>query len=223
LGAGRVRDGRRHPRRRRPPHGLRQLHDHRALAPRGPRLLREGGGRGVRRRRQARPGRVAPDEHQRRRPLLHPSRHVRHVPHRRGGAPAARRVWRAPARRPRDRGRPRLGRAPLDDGNARPRHGGNTVKLFEPPQSEHGTPFWDATREERLVIPYSVGTGTPFWYPREAAPDTLEPAVEWREASGEGTVYAVSVQHKTGPGRDPADGPYAVALVDLPEGVRIMS
>jgi uncharacterized OB-fold protein len=97
------------------------------------------------------------------------------------------------------------------------------VKLFEPPQSEHGTPFWDATREERLVIPYSVGTGTPFWYPREVAPDTLEPAVEWREASGEGTVYAVSVQHKTGPGRDPADGPYAVALVDLPEGVRIMS
>ena len=97
------------------------------------------------------------------------------------------------------------------------------MKLMEPPESSHGKPFWDATRDERLVIPYSGATGTPFWYPREVAPDTLEPDVEWREASGEGTVYAVSVQHKTGPGRDPDDGPYAVALVDLPEGVRMMS
>ena len=97
------------------------------------------------------------------------------------------------------------------------------MKLMEPPQSEHGAPFWDATREQRLVIPFSTATGQPFWYPREVAPDSLEPGVEWREASGDGVVYAVSVQHKTGPGRDPAEGPYAVALVDLPEGVRVMS
>jgi uncharacterized protein len=97
------------------------------------------------------------------------------------------------------------------------------VKLMEPPESEHGKPFWDATRDERLVLPHSAATGQAFWYPREVAPDTLEPDVEWREASGDGTVYAVSVQHRTGPGRDPADGPYAVALIDLPEGVRIMS
>jgi uncharacterized protein len=97
------------------------------------------------------------------------------------------------------------------------------VKLMEPPTSEHGAPFWDATREQRLVIPYSTATGQPFWYPREVAPDSLEAGVEWREASGDGVVYAVSVQHRTGPGRDPADGPYAVALVDLPEGVRVMS
>lgn len=99
----------------------------------------------------------------------------------------------------------------------------DTLKLLEPPQSEYGTPFWDASREERLLIPYSVETGQPFWYPREVAVDSLGGAVEWREASGRGTVYAVSVQHRPGPGRDPDDGPYAVVLVDLPEGVRIMS
>ena len=94
--------------------------------------------------------------------------------------------------------------------------------LMEPPQSDHGKPYWDATRDERLLVPYSA-TGQPFWYPREVAPDTLDDAVEWREASGRGTVYAVSVQHRPGPGRDPDAGPYAVVLVDLPEGVRIMS
>jgi uncharacterized OB-fold protein len=97
------------------------------------------------------------------------------------------------------------------------------TKLLEPPQSDYGTPFWDATREERLLIPYSVTTGEPFWHPREVAVDALGEGVEWREASGQGTVYAVSVQHKPGPGRDPSEGPYAVVLVDLPEGVRIMS
>lgn len=97
------------------------------------------------------------------------------------------------------------------------------MKLMEPSESSHGKPFWDATRDERLVIPHSANTGEPFWYPREFVPGTLDPDVEWREASGHGTVYAVSVQHKTGPGRDPDDGPYAVALIDLPEGVRIMS
>lgn len=97
------------------------------------------------------------------------------------------------------------------------------MTLLEPPQSEHGRPFWDATKEERLLVPHDAATGEPFWYPREFAPGTLHGDVEWREASGEGTVYAVSVQHKPGPGRNPADGPYAVALIDLPEGVRIMS
>lgn len=97
------------------------------------------------------------------------------------------------------------------------------TQLLEPPQSEHGTPFWDASRDEKLMIPYSTATGEPFWYPREVAVDSLGEGFEWREASGEGTVYAVSVQHKGGPGRDPAEGPYAVALIDLPEGVRIMS
>jgi uncharacterized OB-fold protein len=46
--------------------------------------------------------------------------------------------------------------------------------------------------------------------------------VEWRQARGDGAVYAVSVQYKPGPGRDAADGPYAVALIDLDEGVRVM-
>lgn len=97
------------------------------------------------------------------------------------------------------------------------------TQLFEPPASEHGAPFWEASREERLLVPHSAATGRPFWFPREVAPDSLEAGVEWREASGEGTVYAVSVQRKPGPGRDPDAGPYAVVLVDLPEGVRIMS
>ena len=57
---------------------------------RGPRLLREGRGRSVRRRRQAPPRRRAADEHRRRRSVGLPPRHARPVPARRGDAAAPR-------------------------------------------------------------------------------------------------------------------------------------
>lgn len=98
-----------------------------------------------------------------------------------------------------------------------------TAKLIEPPVTEASAPFWDATREQRFVLPWSTASERPMWFPREVDPTAPDAAIEWREASGDGTVYAASVHHKPGPGRDPADGPYVVALVDLAEGVRMMS
>ncbi|MBN2624940.1 MAG: OB-fold domain-containing protein [Acidimicrobiales bacterium] len=97
------------------------------------------------------------------------------------------------------------------------------VSLIEPPITEASAPFWDATRDRRLVLPHSPVTGRPMWFPREVDPAAPDQPLDWREASGEGVVYAASVHHKPGPGRDPDDGPYVVALVDLAEGVRMMT
>jgi uncharacterized protein len=107
--------------------------------------------------------------------------------------------------------------------DARPDTSREFPALFEPPVSEAGAPFWDATRERRFVLPYSPVNGRAMWFPREVDPTAPDRPLEWREASGEGTVYAASVHHKPGPGRDPADGPYVVALIDLDEGVRMLS
>ena len=94
---------------------------------------------------------------------------------------------------------------------------------IEPPVSPVSKPFWDATRDQRFVLPWSTASETPMWYPREVDPAAPDAAIEWREASGDGVVYAASVHHRPGPGRDPADGPYVVALIELAEGVRMMS
>lgn len=94
---------------------------------------------------------------------------------------------------------------------------------IEPPVTPVSKPFWDATRERRFVLPWSTASGKPMWYPREVDPAAPDAAIEWRAASGDGVVYAASVHHRPGPGRDDADGPYVVALVDLAEGVRMMS
>ena len=55
-----------------------------------------------------------------------------------------------------------------------------------------------------------------MFYPRVAVPGTGERDLEWVEASGRGTVYAITVNRTR-------DATYNIALVDLEEGPRMMS
>jgi uncharacterized OB-fold protein len=70
----------------------------------------------------------------------------------------------------------------------------------------------------RLMIQRSRSTGGHVFFPRVAEPGTGAEDLEWVEASGRGTVHAVTVVRK----RDPSED-YNVALVDLAEGPRMMS
>jgi uncharacterized OB-fold protein len=57
------------------------------------------------------------------------------------------------------------------------------------------------------------------YYPRESCPHCGSTALEWKAPQGTGTVYAVTTVH-----RKPAEGgDLNVSLVDLDEGVRLMS
>lgn len=94
---------------------------------------------------------------------------------------------------------------------------------FEPGESEAGAPLWQATREQRLVLPWCGICERPHWYPREVCPYCLAADIEWRDASGDGVVYAASVQHRAAWPTLADRVPYTVALVDLDEGVRVMS
>lgn len=79
------------------------------------------------------------------------------------------------------------------------------------------TEFFNHLRDGRLMIQRGVESGKFVYYPRFAEPGTGKP-LEWAEVSGFGTVYAA-----TAISRKPPQGPYNVALVDLDEGVRMMS
>ena len=94
---------------------------------------------------------------------------------------------------------------------------------FEPPESPAGAPFWAATREQRLVLPWCRACEVPHWYPRERCPRCLGETIEWRAASGLGAVYAVSVMPKPALPVLADRVPYVVALVELDEGVRVMT
>lgn len=90
-----------------------------------------------------------------------------------------------------------------------------------PDMRPEGDPFWAGTKEHKLLLP-AGGDGKPFWYPRANTPGTLEPA-QWVESKGEGAVYTYST-HFIGPSKAyKGDPPHIVALVDLDEGVRMMT
>lgn len=60
-------------------------------------------------------------------------------------------------------------------------------------------------------------SGRYVFYPRVAEPGTGDADLEWLPACGRGTVYAVTVVRRK------AEPAYNVVLVDLEEGVRMMS
>lgn len=72
--------------------------------------------------------------------------------------------------------------------------------------------------EGRFMIQRSRSTGGHVFYPRIMEPRTGAEDLEWVEASGDGTIHAVTVVRK----KEPADS-YNVVLVDLAEGPRLMS
>lgn len=87
--------------------------------------------------------------------------------------------------------------------------------------SPHAEPFWEATKEKKLLMQWCTTVNKPVHYPRQLSPFTLEDTLEWRESPGRGEVYAITVVYK--PSMPMAKVPYAVALVDLEEGARMMT
>jgi uncharacterized OB-fold protein len=95
---------------------------------------------------------------------------------------------------------------------------------LEPPVTEASAPFWDATRRRELMLPWCEECDAAFWFPREVCPRCLSPKVGWRPSPGRGAVYAVTVEHKPAALAAVFGGErYAVALVELDEGVRLMA
>ena len=81
-------------------------------------------------------------------------------------------------------------------------------------------PWWEAAREHRLVAQKCTGCSSLRHPPGPICPDCSDTASEWVELGGRGTVYTFTVVHQQ---FVPADVPYVVIAVDLPEGVRIVS
>ena len=73
--------------------------------------------------------------------------------------------------------------------------------------------------EGRLMVQRSRSTRRHVFPPRVMEPGSGAVDLEWVEASGLGTVYATTVARR----RPDRGGPYNIALIDLDEGVRLMS
>jgi uncharacterized OB-fold protein len=89
--------------------------------------------------------------------------------------------------------------------------------------TEVSAPFWEATRAGILRVQRCGDCATWIWYPRTACTACLSEDLRWTEVPGEGAVYAVSVHHVPGVPEMTERVPYAVALVELSCGVRLLT
>lgn len=78
--------------------------------------------------------------------------------------------------------------------------------------------FVEFLKSGRFMIQQSRTSGAYVFYPRVAEPRTGSLDLEWVEASGEGTVYATTVQRSKPPAPN-----QNVVLIDLAEGPRMLS
>lgn len=73
--------------------------------------------------------------------------------------------------------------------------------------------------EGRFRIQRCLDCERHVFYPREICPHCTSSSLEWVSPSGRGTVYS----HTTVRRKPEAGGDYNVSLIDLEEGVRMMS
>jgi uncharacterized protein len=81
-------------------------------------------------------------------------------------------------------------------------------------------PFWDGTAAGELRLQRCTACGTAYFYPRPVCPGCGSSAVEWFTASGAATLYSYTINHRPPPA---FPGPYAIAVVELAEGPRLMA
>ena len=99
-----------------------------------------------------------------------------------------------------------------------------TAMRFDLPQPDLETqPFWDATREGRLLIKRCNACRKTHFYPRPFCPHCWSQDVEWLDASGRATLYTWSVVRRNDLPPFHERVPYVAAIVDLAEGPRMMT
>lgn len=82
--------------------------------------------------------------------------------------------------------------------------------------------FWEGCAQGKLYIQQCADCEKHIFYPRIVCPHCLSSDIHWIEASGRGRIYSYSIIHRSEKAFA-QDVPYVVALIDLEEGVRLMS
>jgi uncharacterized OB-fold protein len=93
---------------------------------------------------------------------------------------------------------------------------------YAPAQSAFGAPFWKALAAGRFTTTRCGGCGELSFPPRPSCTRCQSEASSWVELTGCGMLYSRTRIHAAG-GAFAAFAPYSVGIVDLDEGVRVLT
>lgn len=85
------------------------------------------------------------------------------------------------------------------------------------PETQH---FWDGTRAGELRLQRCDSCAQTYFPPRPFCPSCASRRVSVFAASGRATLHSYVIHHRPMPGFEP---PYAIAIVQLEEGPRMLS
>jgi len=85
------------------------------------------------------------------------------------------------------------------------------------PETQH---FWDGTKENQLRLQRCDDCSHCYFPPRPFSPNCASRSVSVFQASGKASLYSYVINHRPHPA---FDGPYAIAVVELEEGPRMMT
>lgn len=92
-----------------------------------------------------------------------------------------------------------------------------------PVVNEDTREYWASCQRHELVIQRCRACGRFQFYPRGICSHCCSEDLEWAKAAGKGQVYSYSVVHRPPSKAFAPDVPYVVAIVELAEGVRMMT
>lgn len=85
------------------------------------------------------------------------------------------------------------------------------------PETQH---YWDGAKRGELLLQTCNSCNHTYFPPRPFCPECGSRDVAVVKASGKGRLYSYIINHMKAPGYEP---PFAVAVVELEEGPRIMT
>jgi len=92
------------------------------------------------------------------------------------------------------------------------------------PQVEpYSQAFWDATKQNKLLIQVCGECDSRIFFPRKQCPECWSEKLDWIEATGKANIYAFSVTYEGVEAAFRDDLPIVLAWVDLPEGIRMQT
>jgi uncharacterized OB-fold protein len=92
-----------------------------------------------------------------------------------------------------------------------------------PKPSDLTAGFWDAARRHELVVQRCDECGLYRHYPQHLCPTCRSAAWSWAPVNGRGHIYSFTVTHRAFNAAWAPRLPYAVVMVELDEGVRMVS
>ncbi len=90
-----------------------------------------------------------------------------------------------------------------------------------PTPTPTSAPFWDGLKEGVIKLQKCNDCGAWIFYPRSRCSSCLSDSLEWREVSGNGTLYTFTIARQPTSPHFSSEVPQQLAVVELEEGVRL--